>query len=146
MEEGSREGASDLVCPACRGALERSCSALACAACGKSFPVEEGIADFSERRYFDDHPDPASLSEEARRGYENENAGRRIEDYYLPLLRSPAATYDAPLSWQVSSESSPLAESSTSTSRTEPSRSTSGTVRAPGERGGIHPRKDFFRE
>lgn len=91
MEEGSREGASDLVCPACRGALERSCSALACAACGKSFPVEDGIADFSERRYFDDHPDPASLSEEARRGYENENAGRRIEDYYLPLLRSTGA-------------------------------------------------------
>lgn len=91
MEEGSREGVSGLVCPACRGALERSPSALACVACGRRFPVEDGIADFSERRYFDDHPDPAFLSEEARRGYENENAGRRIEDYYLPLLRSTSA-------------------------------------------------------
>jgi SAM-dependent methyltransferase len=84
-----------LVCPACHTALSAaspgtSC-ALACASCGLAFPVDEGIADFSELRYFGDHPDPESLSDEARRGYENEIAGRRIEDYYLPLLRATGA-------------------------------------------------------
>lgn len=91
MEQGSGKGASILVCPDCRGTLGRSSSTLTCVACDKTFPVEDGIADFSGRQYFGDHPDPASLSEEARRGYENENAGRRIEDYYLPLLRSTSA-------------------------------------------------------
>lgn len=91
MEEGSGEGVSWLVCPACRGALRRSPSALVCVACGKTFPVDDGIADFAEGRYFDDHADPESLSEEARRGYENENAGRRIDDYYLPILRATGA-------------------------------------------------------
>ena len=79
------------VCPACHGALSAASSALACVSCGHRFPVDDGIADFSERLYFTDQPDPASLSEEARRGYENENAGRRIEDYYLPVLRSTGA-------------------------------------------------------
>lgn len=83
--------ARGLVCPACRGSLSAAAASLACTSCDRRFPVDDGIADFSERQYFEDHPDPASLSEEARRGYENENAGRRIEDYYLPLLRSTGA-------------------------------------------------------
>lgn len=91
MKDGSGEGVSRLVCPDCHGALSGSPSALTCRFCGCSFPVEDGIADFSGRQYFVDHPDPASLSEEARRGYENENEGRRIEDYYLPVLRAAGA-------------------------------------------------------
>jgi len=91
MEIQSGESVSGLVCPACRGALQRSLSALVCVACAKAFPVEDGIADFAEGRYFCDHPDPLTLSDEARRGFENENAGRRVEDYYLPLLRSTGA-------------------------------------------------------
>jgi SAM-dependent methyltransferase len=66
-------------------------SALACQACGRAFPVDDGIADFSEGRYLVDHADPESLSGEARRGFENENAGRRIEDFYLPILRVTGA-------------------------------------------------------
>jgi SAM-dependent methyltransferase len=91
MEKGSGEGVPRLVCPACRGALGRSPCALVCVACGKKFPVDDGIADFAEGRYFVDHADPESLSEEARRGFENENAGSRIEDYYLPILRATGA-------------------------------------------------------
>jgi SAM-dependent methyltransferase len=53
--------------------------------------MDDGIADFAEGRYFDDHPDPSSLSPESLRGFENETSGRRIEDYYLPLLRATGA-------------------------------------------------------
>lgn len=91
MEEKTESGVSFLVCPACRGALSASPPALSCGSCGRTFPVEHAIADFAEGRYFDDHADPSSLSAEALRGYENENAGRRIEDYYLPLLLATGA-------------------------------------------------------
>ena len=91
MEEKAAARGEALVCPACRGALSVSAAALACAGCGRSFPVDDGIADFAEGRYFDDHPDPGALSEEARRGMANENEGRRIEDYYLPVLRAAGA-------------------------------------------------------
>ncbi len=91
MEENVTAVASRFVCPACRGALSSSPSALACRSCGRAFPVDDGIADFAEGRYFGDHPDPGALSEEARRGMANENAGRRIEDYYLPILRASGA-------------------------------------------------------
>lgn len=87
-EDGPRGG---LECPACHGALSGSPSALACLACGRRFPVDEGIADFAEGRYFVDHPDPNALSEDVLRGMANENEGRRIEDYYLPILRATGA-------------------------------------------------------
>jgi SAM-dependent methyltransferase len=91
VEEGNPALDSLLVCPACRGPLARGVRSLACRACDRSFPIDDGVADFAEGRYFDDHADPSSLSAEALRGYENENAGRRIEDYYLPLLRATGA-------------------------------------------------------
>jgi len=91
MEDGRSVARVDLVCPACHGVLSVSAIVLTCASCRCAYPVDDRIADFSGRKYFDDHPDPASLSEEARRGYENENAGRRIEDYYLPVLRATGA-------------------------------------------------------
>lgn len=91
MEDKTVTRDAPLVCPACRSALSLSASALACAGCGRAFPVDDGIADFAEGRYFDDHPDPGALSEEARRGMANENEGRRIEDYYLPVLRASGA-------------------------------------------------------
>jgi SAM-dependent methyltransferase len=94
MEE-IQDSPAGLVCPACHTPLSAGSSggssALACASCGRVFPVDDGIADFSERRYFVDHPVPESMSDEARRGYANENEGRRIEDYYLPLLRAAGA-------------------------------------------------------
>ncbi len=91
MKERVAGAVRSLVCPHCRGPFEESSGSLSCPACGREFPVVDGIADFAEGRYFGDHPDPSSLSEEALRGFENENAGRRIEDYYLPLLRRTGA-------------------------------------------------------
>lgn len=91
MEEKAAVRSTKLVCPACHGALSASSSALACVGCGRSFPVDDGVADFAEGRYFDDHADPSTLSAEALRGYENETSGRRIEDYYLPILRATGA-------------------------------------------------------
>jgi SAM-dependent methyltransferase len=90
--EGTRSVAREcLVCPGCRVALSPSPSALTCVSCGRGFPVDDGIADFAEGRYFDDHPDPNALSEDVRRGMANENEGRRIEDYYLPVLNASGA-------------------------------------------------------
>lgn len=91
MEQGNDAGVAGLVCPVCRGALGRSPSGLVCVTCAKTFPVDDGIADFAEGRYFVDHPDPNTLSEDARRGMANENEGRRIEDYYLRVLRAAGA-------------------------------------------------------
>ena len=82
---------SVLTCPACRRALAVSSSSLSCSSCARVFPVDDGIADFAEGRYFDDHPDPAALSEDVRRAMENEQEGRRIEDYSLPILRASGA-------------------------------------------------------
>ncbi|MBI3554279.1 MAG: Trm112 family protein [Elusimicrobia bacterium] len=35
-----------LACPACRGALEDKASMLRCAACGRGYPVDDGIPNF----------------------------------------------------------------------------------------------------
>lgn len=91
VEEMTIAAASWLVCPMCQGALSASPSSLACGGCGRAFPVVDGIADFAEGRYFVDHPNPDALAEDARRAMANEHEGRRIEDYYLPLLRASGA-------------------------------------------------------
>ncbi len=91
MEMRPEARVSPLVCPACHGALSTSSPGLTCDSCGRRFPVDDGIADFAEGVYFEDHPDPGALSEDARRGMANENEGRRIEDYYLPILRASGA-------------------------------------------------------
>ncbi len=78
-----------LCCPRCRSGLSRSRlgDSLACEACAIAYPVEHGIADFSEGQYYEGFAGPDSLSEEHLRGLANENEARRIEDYYLPLIR-----------------------------------------------------------
>jgi SAM-dependent methyltransferase len=85
-----------LVCSRCRRALAAKAGGLACAACGVVFPVTDGIADFSEGVYYDSFPGPEVLTEENRRGLENESEGARIDGYYLPLLDRAAAKRAAP--------------------------------------------------
>ncbi len=75
-----------LVCTLCKGPLEATPSELSCAACRLRFPCADGIADFSGGVYYDYFPGPEVLSEDNRRGLENEHEGARIEDFYLPIL------------------------------------------------------------
>ena len=85
-ESSASISATPLVCLHCKGPLGQDERELSCAACGLRFPRADGIADFSEGRYYDAFPGPEVLSEENRRGLGNEHEGARIEDYYLPLL------------------------------------------------------------
>lgn len=80
-----------LVCCRCKGPLERGAAELSCTACGLRFSCADGIADFSGGTYYDNFPGPEVLSEENRRGLENEREAARIEDFYLPLLDRIAA-------------------------------------------------------
>ncbi|MEO8191157.1 MAG: class I SAM-dependent methyltransferase [Acidobacteriota bacterium] len=48
--------------------------------------MSDGIADFSEGRYYDRFSGPEALSPDNLRGLENEREGARIQDFYLPLL------------------------------------------------------------
>jgi SAM-dependent methyltransferase len=80
-----------LVCCRCKGPLAEDAAELSCPACGVRFPRADGIVDFSGGVYYDQFPGPEVLSEESRRGLENEREGARIEDYYLPLLDRIAA-------------------------------------------------------
>ena len=66
-----------------------------CAACKLVFPYKGQIADFSQGAYYDNFPGPEVLSEENRRGLENEKEGDRIEGFYLPLLRQIASSKGA---------------------------------------------------
>jgi hypothetical protein len=92
MEEKAGTVFAVLVCPACLGRFSASASSLTCTSCSRVFPVDDGIADFAEGRYFDDHPDPNALSEEARRGMANENEGGH---WYGRLFRAPMAGFYA---------------------------------------------------
>ena len=80
-----------LVCPRCKGPLSFAATELSCGPCRASYPLADGIADFSEGRYYDQFSGPEALSEENLRGLENEREGARIEDFYLPLLRRAGA-------------------------------------------------------
>jgi hypothetical protein len=82
---------SRLVCCRCKGPLAESTQELSCLSCGIRFPRDDGIVDFSGGVYYDNFPGPEVLSEENRRGLENEREGARIEDFYLPLLDRIAA-------------------------------------------------------
>jgi hypothetical protein len=78
------------VCPACHSVLSRSGSALACEPCGRSFPIEDGIADFVSGDYYDRFAPGAEISPTNQAGLDHEVAGARsrIHDYYLPRLEA----------------------------------------------------------
>jgi SAM-dependent methyltransferase len=83
------------VCPRCRGGLAESDRDLACGTCGRRFPTADGIADFSEGRYYDAFVPGQTLAAAQLQGlaFEMPGAEARIRDFYLPLLerRRPAA-------------------------------------------------------
>lgn len=45
----------DLACPSCRTDLTQETDALRCAACGRSYPLNEGLADFSTGDHYWNH-------------------------------------------------------------------------------------------
>jgi SAM-dependent methyltransferase len=76
------------VCPRCRSPLSRDEAGLGCPACGVSYPVTDGVADFLSGVYYDRFPPGAEPSEGDRAGLELEVAGAipRIRDFYLPKI------------------------------------------------------------
>lgn len=64
--------------------------ALTCPACDRAYPIDQGIADFSEGNYYDHFASQDELTPESIEGLQSEmaGAGGRISDFYIPLLRS----------------------------------------------------------
>jgi SAM-dependent methyltransferase len=77
-----------LACPYCRVALHRETEAFACTRCARRFPSPDGIADFSEGRYFDAFTPGQALSTQQRAGldFEVPGARQRVDGFYLPLV------------------------------------------------------------
>lgn len=71
------------VCPFCREALAEEPSARRCPACGRRFPCEDGIVDFSEGRYFDAFVPGQPQTDAQREGLANEvpGAASRVSDF-----------------------------------------------------------------
>jgi SAM-dependent methyltransferase len=82
-----------LVCPRCHAALTVRPKALDCGSCGRSFPIENGIADFSEGNSYDRFEAGQRLTEREREGLEQEVPGAvsRIRDFYHPRLERERA-------------------------------------------------------
>src|SRR5437667_7519957 len=76
-------------CPGCHSALAMAPASLRCEACGQTYPLEDGIADFSLGRYYDNYVPGQQLPVEHILGLEEEAQGAtsRVQDFYLPLLR-----------------------------------------------------------
>lgn len=75
------------ICPVCRGDVVGS-GPLQCTRCGRSYPIDAGVADFSEGAYYDVFEPGSSLTPEHERGLAQELFGTRwrIERFYLPRL------------------------------------------------------------
>jgi SAM-dependent methyltransferase len=86
-----------LFCPHCRAPLWDDAGALLCDSCGRRYPVDDGIADFSGGRYYDHFTGPETLSAEHRVGLAGEVEGSRwrIERFYAPRLTLGARVLDA---------------------------------------------------
>ncbi|HEX9492041.1 MAG TPA: Trm112 family protein, partial [Thermoanaerobaculia bacterium] len=82
-----------LRCPSCHATLTSGNDALRCDGCDRIYPVQDGIADFSGGRYYDNFDPSTRLTPEAQQGLalEFEGAKRRIIDYYEPALRKHGA-------------------------------------------------------
>jgi SAM-dependent methyltransferase len=76
-----------LICIRCRGPLEFQSDRLRCSH-GHEWPVEEGIADFAEGRYYDSFDDSTDLRAGHAEGLalEIEGTRRRVLDYYAPMI------------------------------------------------------------
>ncbi|HEX9162258.1 MAG TPA: methyltransferase domain-containing protein [Thermoanaerobaculia bacterium] len=84
------------ICPACGGPLDRAESALICRRCGRSYPIENDIVDFSGGAYYDSFTGEDQLTPEHRVGLVAEVTGSRwrIERYYAPKLARRARVLD----------------------------------------------------
>jgi SAM-dependent methyltransferase len=79
-----------LACPVCHGALSPpDREAVACARCGRRYPRQDGIVDFTGGVYYDTFDESIPVPEEHLAGLslEVEGSRRRIEDFYADVLR-----------------------------------------------------------
>ena len=81
-----------LICPNCRAPLEFSSTSVACVGCKRSYPRLGGTIDFAPGCHYDSFSPGDRLTEAHVSGLELELDGsrRRIEDFYLPHIRSHA--------------------------------------------------------
>lgn len=86
-----------LVCPHCRCALTSGGAAatdvvLRCSGCARTYPVDDGIADFAEGNYYDEFDETSVIPDEHAAGLALEEMGTRarISRFYEPLVRSRA--------------------------------------------------------
>lgn len=82
------KGHAQFCCPACKGALVAAPELLSCPPCQRTYPIDDGSADFSGGTYYDQFDGPHTLSPDQLQGLDNEIAGAtaRIESFYGPLL------------------------------------------------------------
>jgi len=81
------------ICPHCRGPLAEP---LTCISCGRSYSIDDGIADFAEGAYYDSYTPGQPLPPDHLAGLEAEVVGTRsrIVDYYIPRLPRGARVLD----------------------------------------------------
>jgi SAM-dependent methyltransferase len=79
-----------LICPHCQGELEFSPASVECTRCRRTYPRRERTIDFAPDSHYDTFTPADTLHSEHVRGLalEVEGSRRRIEDFYLPLIRT----------------------------------------------------------
>lgn len=84
-----------LICVDCRSELAREGAALRCSRCSASYPVVDGIADFSGGRYYDAYNEGDALHDAHAAGLEHEIGGAESRaGYYAALIPRASRVLD----------------------------------------------------
>ena len=76
------------ICPQCYSPLSENSDSLSCSGCKGIFPVQDGITDFAQGKYYDQYDPSMKLSAEHLAGLDHEVEGSRwrIQAFYLPKI------------------------------------------------------------
>jgi SAM-dependent methyltransferase len=86
-----------LVCAACHGRLAIAPSHLACSACGASYPVDDGVPDFTGGSYYDGFRDEGELNVIQRAGLDHEMSGAEGRVAFYAARLASRSTAGRPL-------------------------------------------------